>query len=225
MAHAALLRLLAQVPYFALLDHRHLESLAAAALHRTYDAGQIVLLEGEPCGGLYVVESGWLKSLKASSEGKEQTLRVVGPGEVFGDLTLFAGRPHTVTVVALEPCSVWFVPEAPVLALLDDPVLARKVIQNLAGRALRLLSLVEDLSLRTVTARLARLLIENASDDVVLRRRWATQAEMASRLGTVPDVLNRALRSLAAEGLIEVDRQRIRICDRSGLKARASLDG
>mgnify|MGYP000856244364 FL=1 len=84
---------------------------------------------------------------------------------------------------------------------------------------------MEDLSLRTVTARLARLLIENASDDVILRRRWATQAEMASRMGTVPDVLNRALRSLAAEGLIEVDRQKIRICDRPGLKARASLDG
>ena len=83
---------------------------------------------------------------------------------------------------------------------------------------------MEDLSLRSVTARLARLLAENAREDIVPRRRWATQTEMANRLGTVPDVLNRALRTLVAEGLIEVDRQKIRICDRAGLERRASLD-
>lgn len=216
--------LLSQVPYFAGLDEAHLRSLADAARRRHYDKGQIVLLEGEPCAGMQIVESGWLRSLKMSQSGREQTLRVVGPGEVFSDLTLFAGKPNQVTVVALEPAEVLFVPADPVLALLDQPSLARLVIQNLASRALQLLSLVEDLSLRTVSARLARLLLENSSEDVVPRRRWATQAEMASRLGTVPDVLNRALQSLAAEGLIDVDRQQIKICDRAGLEAKAELD-
>ena len=53
------------------------------------------------------------------------------------------------------------------------------------------------------------------------RRRWSTQAEMAARLGTVPDVLNRALRSLADEGLIQIQRQQIRILDREGLERKA----
>lgn len=224
MAHENFLSLVSQVPYFAGLNREQIQALARSALRRTYVTGQIVLLEGEPCIGLYLVESGWLRSLKASASGKEQTLRVVGPGQVFGDLTLFAGKPNLVTVVALEPATVWFLPADPVLALLDDPAVARHLIQNLAGRSLHLLSLVEDLSLRTVTARLARLLIENASEDLVPRRRWATQAEMASRLGTVPDVLNRALQSLAAEGLIEVNRQQIRICDRAALEAKANPD-
>ncbi len=113
---------------------------------------------------MHVVESGWLRSLKSSPSGREQTLRVVGPGEVFGDFTMFAGRPNASTVVALELAQVWFIPAAAVLGLLEQPAFATLVVQTLAGRALQLLSLVEDLSLRTVTARLARLLVENAND-------------------------------------------------------------
>jgi CRP/FNR family transcriptional regulator len=218
------IHLLAQVPYFASLDRVQLHALAGTALRRRYDSGQLILLEGEPCTGLQVVESGWLRSLKTSTTGREQTLRVVGPGEVFSDLTLFAGRPNLVSVVALEPAELWFIPAAAVLRLLDQPSVARLVVQNLALRALQLLSLVEDLSLRTVTARLARLLLENAKEGVVVRRRWSTQAEMASRLGTVPDVLNRALKSLVAEGLIQVDRQQIRICELAALEMKAELD-
>lgn len=108
------------------------------------------------------------------------------------------------------------------LRLLDErPHLARGVVQSLAQRMLYLLSLVEDLSLRSVEERLARLLLAQATDDTVVRRRWTTQAEMASRLGTVPDVLNRALRVLAEEGLIQVKRQQICILDRPRLAARA----
>jgi len=79
---------------------------------------------------------------------------------------------------------------------------------------------VEDLSLRTVEARLARFLLEQATGGVLRRQRWATQAEMAARLGTVPDELNRALRSLAEEGLIQVKRHQIQILDRQGLEAK-----
>lgn len=224
MATEMPIRLLAEVPYFAGLDHDRLAVLARSARRHHYDTGQIVLLEGEACTGMQLVESGWLRSFRSSPSGREQTLRVVGPGEVFSDLTLFAGKPNLVTVAALESSAVWFVPADEVLALLEQPPVAKLIVQSLATRALTLLSLVEDLSLRTVTARLARLLVENASEDVVPRRRWATQGEMANRLGTVPDVLNRALRMLVVEGLIEVDRQQIRICDRPGLQAKARVD-
>jgi CRP/FNR family transcriptional regulator len=88
---------------------------------------------------------------------------------------------------------------------------------------LHLVSLVEDLSLRTVEARLARLLLERAERRTLERRHWATQAEMAARLGTVLHVVNRALQELAREGLIELDRHQIRILDAEGLKERAMV--
>ncbi len=108
------------------------------------------------------------------------------------------------------------------LKLLEThPKLAQHVIGDLAERLLHMIKLVEDISLRSVEARLARFLLAQAADGEVQRRRWATQAEMAARLGTVPDVLNRALRKLGEEGLIEVARHQIRILDLEGLKLRA----
>ncbi|HUM72094.1 MAG TPA: helix-turn-helix domain-containing protein, partial [Chloroflexota bacterium] len=76
--------------------------------------------------------------------------------------------------------------------------------------------------LRPVTGRLARLLLADAVADVLERPRWYTQAELAARLGTVPDVIQRALRELENEGFIQVERQHIRILDRAGLAAIAA---
>jgi CRP/FNR family cyclic AMP-dependent transcriptional regulator len=97
------------------------------------------------------------------------------------------------------------------------------MIQDLAGRVLHLISLVDDLSLRTVEARLARLLVEQAVGDKVYRKKWATQAEMAARLGTVPDVLSRSLRNLAEQGVIQVERSLIQILDMEALEQKANL--
>ncbi|HUW14316.1 MAG TPA: helix-turn-helix domain-containing protein, partial [Anaerolineae bacterium] len=101
--------------------------------------------------------------------------------------------------------------------------LAQAITRNLAQRVLHLMGLVEDLSLRPVAARLARVLLDHSTGEVMDRRRWSTQAEMAARLGTVPEVLNRALSGLAAEALIGIERHRIRILDREGLEAKAML--
>ncbi len=216
---------LSSAPYFSHLDPSSLDALAQAAVRREYEADQVVFLEGEPCAGLYVVEDGWIKTVRVSLEGREQALRVVGPGEVFNEVGVFAGAGNPATAVALEASRVWLIHRGTVLRLLDQyPDISRSVIQHLAQRVLHLVSLAEDLSLRTVEARLARLLLERAEAGTLQRRRWATQAEMAARLGTVLDVLNRALHQLVDEELIEIERHQIRILDPEGLRARALID-
>jgi CRP/FNR family transcriptional regulator len=166
-----------------------------------------------------------LKAVKISAQGREQVLRFIGPGEAFNEIGVFAGTRNPATVIALEPATVRVIHCDVMRSLLADyPDISSAAIQNLARRVYHLVSLVEDLSLRTVEARLARNLLEQSEASTVRRERWATQAEMASRLGTVLDVLNRALHSLANEGLIEVERHRIRILDREGLKKRAMLE-
>ena len=215
---------LAGVPYFAALDAAAVDLAARAVVRRTYDPGEVVFLEGEPCAGLYVVESGWLKAIKVSPSGREQVIRFVGPGEVFNEVAILVGSPNLVTIVALEASVVWVLPRQRILELLDaHPQMARIVAQKMAERALYLVHLVEDLSLRTVEARLAHVLLEQAQGIEVRRQRWSTQTEMAARLGTVPDVLNRALRNLVEAELIEVERNQIRILDREGLEERSRL--
>ncbi len=211
--------------YFANLDAEVLGIIAQAAVRRDYPAGRVVFVAGEPCAGLYVVESGWLKAVKMSAGGREQVLRFIGPGEAFNEIGVLADARNPATVVALETTTVWVIERGTMLALFDEhPAIAHTVTQNLAQRVLHLVALVEDLSLRTVEARLARYLLEQSVANAVRRERWATQAEMAARLGSVLDVLNRALHSLADEGLIQVERQQIRILDRDGLRKKALIE-
>jgi CRP/FNR family transcriptional regulator len=216
---------LSGVSHFAELDDHVLQALSKAALPRAYRPDQTVFVEGEPCTGLYVVEEGWLKAVKMSVEGREQVLRFVGPGEVVNEVGVFADTRNPATAIALEPTTVWLIRRQTILRLMQqEPGFAHSVAQSLARRVLHLVSLVEDLSLRTVEARLARLLLERAENRALQRQRWATQAEMAARLGTVLHVVNRALHELAGEGLIQVERHQIRLLDPEGLKERAMID-
>jgi CRP/FNR family transcriptional regulator len=150
-------------------------------------------------------------------------LRFLGPGETFNEIGAFADRPNPATAVALEPVGVWLLQRAAVTRLLrEQPDLAQRLIENLADRVIDLVNLVADLSLRPVTGRLARLLLDEASGDVLARPRWHTQAELAARLGTVPDVIQRALRGLESTGAIEVQRHEIRLRDRAALEKLAA---
>jgi len=213
------IKLLKAVSYFSTLDDAALKLVAQQAIRRVYDAGQVILLEGEPCTGLYIVESGWLKAVKIGMDGREQVLQTLGPGEVFNAISVFTDAPIQATVTALETSQIWMVRREVLLKMKDEhPALARQVVKDLAGRVMHLIRMVEDLSLRSVEARVARLLLEQAMGESVQRQRWATQAEMASRLGTVPDVLNRALRKLAEKQMIRVERHQIQILDKEGLK-------
>lgn len=90
-------------------------------------------------------------------------------------------------------------------------------MENMADRFISLVDLTVDLSLRTVEARLAKLLLEQAQNDAIPRHRWLTLTELAARLGTVPDVLSRAIRELTRAGLIKMGKQQIQILDRDRL--------
>jgi CRP-like cAMP-binding protein len=95
----------------------------------------------------------------------------------------------------------------------------------MADKIISLVTLAADLSLKTVESRFAKLLLDQAEGDVIERRRWTNQTELAAHLGTVPDVLSRVIRELTKAGLIEIDRQQIRILDREGLVKRGMIQG
>lgn len=216
---------LAQVDYFAGLDAPVFEAICRASVRRAYIADEVVFIEGEPCASLHVVESGWLKSVRSSPAGREQVLRVVGPGEMFNEVGVLTGSVNPATVIALEPAVVWVIARAALLELMDQHCqLSHIIIANLAQRVQHLLDLVEDLSLRSVEERLARLLLQDATAGVLPRRPWTTQAELASRLGTVSDVLQRTLRGLADAGVIRVERRAIHILDPERLASIAKRD-
>lgn len=216
---AQLIAQLGVLPFFKALGQPTLVGLAQGAVWREYAVGEAVFLEGDIAPGLYLLASGWLKVTKSSLGGREQVLRFLGPGETFNEIGAFASRANPATAIALEPAGVWLLQREAIAHLVRaQPELAQRIIETMADRVVELVNLVADLSLRSVTGRLARLLLDEADGDVHHRPRWRTQAELASRLGTVPDVVQRALRGLENEGAIEIRPREIRIRDRAALE-------
>lgn len=213
-----LLEQLQAIPFFTGLSEPLLRELAQGAVWRDYESGEVVFLEGDRTDGLYYLQHGWIKISKTSPQGREQILQFLEPGATFNAVGLFASRPNPATAIALEPAGVWILRRDAVMALLRRrPELAQHVVERMATRILELVDLVGDLSFRTVTQRLARLLLADAAGDTLHRPGWYTQAEIAARLGTVPDVIQRALSSLVATGVIAVERDAIVIHDRDAL--------
>ncbi len=208
------------------LDKETLAKLAQNSTWKVFAPDAVVFWEGDTESNLYYLQYGSLKVLKASADGREQVLRFVSAGEMFNEVGVLAKRANPATAVALEESGIWLLPRQALEELiLAHPQTAMQIIGNMADKIIGLVTLAADLSLKTVEARYAKFLLEQAEGDVIERRRWTNQTEMASHLGTVPDVLSRVIRELTKAGLIEVDKQHIRILDRAGLEERAMLQG
>ena len=163
------------------------------------------MLEGQPAEALYAVRSGSVRVFKTAIKGrKEQTLIVLGAGDTFNDVPAFDGGPNPASAQSIATgTSVYAIPVGLVTHLLaTNPHVSANVVHVLAARLRHLTTLVEDLSFRHVTQRLARLLIEesDAAGNVLL-----TQQEMATRIGTVREMVSRALREL--EGRTAISRR------------------
>lgn len=219
---------LSRLSLFTSLSAGTQAAFLAAAVQQHFEAGQVIYIEGEPANYVYILERGWVKSTRMTHEGREQGLLFLQPVEIFGDIAVFTEKPYPGTVTALEKVDVWVVPASQMLVLVKEhPDLALAVIRRLSERVLHYVGLVEDLSLRNVEARLAHTLLRYAelqgAQLVVPRREWTTFDEMAVRLGTVRDVLSRAMKTLEAEGLLRVEKHFIILVDPRGLAERADL--
>ena len=125
------------IPIFEGLDEPTLEELARGARRREYQANEMVVLEGEAQPGLYYLEYGWLKVVKISPAGREQTLRFLEPGETFNEIGVFTNRANPATAIALEPAGIWLIRREALLRVLQNrPEFAQHILTKMAERML-----------------------------------------------------------------------------------------
>lgn len=210
---------LRSLPYFATLGAEEIKRMEKDLLECSFGKGELLFLEDEPCQGLYAVRSGQIRIFKSSSEGREQVLLIAKPGDTFNDVPVFDGGPNPASASALEPSTVCIVPKETVLSLVADCPSALTIIRLFAARLRHLTLLVEDLSFRHVVSRLAKTLLELAvvegGPSPVPR---LTQDEMAAMVGTIRDVISRALRALEKAGAIRIEGRRILVVDPEKLR-------
>jgi CRP/FNR family cyclic AMP-dependent transcriptional regulator len=217
---------MARSPVIGALPAAVLEQLATTMQRRLYKRGQVVFHQDDPGASVHVIESGRIKVVLASPDGEELLLRVLGEGELFGELALLDGRPRSATVIALEDTVTHVLERSSFLDFLrNHPDAALDLCRALAELIRRLTEQVEDLALLDVPRRLERKLLELADAhgestpqgiriDVRL-----TQSELASMIGTSRASVNHYLASLEARGIIRRDGQRIVLRRREALSA------
>ncbi len=213
------------VSFAGLLGDAALEALAASAVERRVERGTLITLEGDPAEAMYLVAAGRVKVARYSAEGREQIMHVVEAGDHFNTVPIFDGGPCPATTEALLPTTLLVLPRAAMHDLIQRyPELATALLHELAGRLRMLVGLVEDLALHTVHGRLARLLLQQAAAAKHGEPPPPlTHTEMAAHLGTVREMVGRALKSFEVAGLIALERGSIRILDRDGLRKCAEM--
>jgi CRP-like cAMP-binding protein len=215
---------LRQISFFRDLPDAALDLLATGAGLRRVDRGTIITIEGEPADAMYLVLVGRVKVTRISKEGREQIIHLIRPGDHFNLVPMFDGGPCPATAEALDDSELLMILRTTISRVLDTyPDLARTLLRELAGRLRHMVAMVEDLGLHSVQTRLARLLLREAvAAEQGDPARPLTQADMAAQLGTVREMISRALKTLENEGLIVIERGNIRIVDRTGLEHRAA---
>lgn len=203
--------------YFSGLDSEELDSIREHIFEKSVARGEIIVFEGEPATAIYIVISGVVKVFKTSTDGKEQIIYLARPGDSFNDVPVFGGGLNLASAEAITQVNLCGIKKDELKAiLLGNPKLAENVLKVLSQRVEQMVSLVEDLSFRRVTGRVAKILLENAEDTNGQRHRL-TQQEMAAMAGTAREMIGRSLKLLEDEGKVRLERNRIVITDKKAL--------
>jgi CRP/FNR family transcriptional regulator len=215
---------LAAIPYLASLSARERADLASRCLVKNVSKGKVIFAEGAPATGLWVVLAGRVRLVRISPRGREQALHVESAGATLAEAPIFDGGGYVATALAETESRLLFVPRP---ALLDvcrrRPDVALGVIAVLARRVRAFAAVIEDLALRNVTARLARLLLTEGHRDGNVVELLGTREEVAHRLGTARELVSRSLSQLRAAGIVVVRGRRVWLTDERRLAAIAEL--
>lgn len=216
---------LRRIPLFAMLSENQLAHIAGMTVERRYERGDIILLEGEQGGALCFVSEGLVKVFKTSPEGREQVLLLIAAGYTFNDVPALDGGPNPASAAAMESSAIYMIRHVELRQLImTEPEVATAVIKTLAQALRHLVGLVEDLSLRHVTARVAKLLLEQeTSPTIKATRHQLTQQEMAAIVGTAREVVGRALKELETAGAIEMRQGRAVVLNRERLQVLSGI--
>ena len=218
-----LCRVLANLPMFQQLRESEIGNLAANAREVGLSKGQILFQKGTLLDGFFVVVDGQIKLAFSSPQGHEKVVAIVGPGQSFGEATMFMEKPCPVFAQALEDTQLLYIAKQGIFAAIDhDSAFARRMLAGLSMRLRGLILDVEDYSLHSSTQRVIGFLLQlagtPANHDPAECELPASKHIIASRLNLTPETLSRILHSLTESGLIAVKGRRIAVLDMARLR-------
>src|SRR4051794_28712792 len=190
--------------------------------------GEVLFHEGDREDRLYVVVSGKIKLGRSGSAGRENLLAILGPGQMFGELSLFDPGPRSSTATAVTACEIRTLEHDELMTWLTGrPEVARGLLGQLAARLRRANDVVADLVFSDVPGRVAKQLLELARrfgdrrEDGIHVHHDLTQEELAQLVGASRETVNKALADFASRGWLRLEGKSVVILDRERLARRA----
>ena len=211
---------------FKELDDTTLGLLAERAVLHHYRKDEVLFFAGEEARGLFVIVNGSVRAFRESLDGREQVIHVERAGATIAEVPVFDDGAYPSTVAAEEATDTLFLDKREVRQLcLQHPQIPLAAVRVLAARLRRCAELVEELSLKEVGHRVARFLVSEArrhgqpADGGVCLRLTQTNQQIAARVGSVREVISRALSRLQADGLIVLEDRKLTIPDMEALSS------
>ncbi len=215
-------------PLFAALDDEAAAALLASMSRVDLPRGEALFAEGDSGDRLFVITSGKIKLGRTSSDGRENLLTVLGPGEMFGELSLFDPGPRTATATAVADAELVGLGHADLQEFLTGrPEVARHLLQALARRLRRTNDSLADLVFSDVPGRVAKALLDlsrrfgRQTDAGVLVAHDLTQEELAQLVGASRETVNKALADFASRGWLRLEARAVVLLDVDRLVRRA----
>lgn len=217
---------LKHIPLFQDLSETELKFLLDRAVKLLYSPGQSIFVEGDPCEGLYVIESGRVKIFRTSPNGREQVLTIEGAGASIAELPVFDGGDYPASATAATGSTLLHIRKKDFQELcLAHPQVALKVVKVVGSRLRTMVDLINELSFSSVRHRVAALLLRLAEDrgkaaggGIVLTLP-STNQELAAQIGTVRELVSRNLGRLQNIGIIRLNGRKVTVRDLEALRA------
>lgn len=217
---------LSKTPLLASLTPGEIEAVAQRAIEKHYGPGDALFLEGEECAGFFVLAQGRVKIVKTSPSGREIMLAVEAAPSSVAEIPVFDGGGYPASVTAIDEVIAYLITKKDFQQVCrQHPEVPLKVLAVVGRRLRHLVSIIEGVTFGSVRQRLARTLLELGEqagrDSFPLP---LTHQELASRLGTVREVVSRNLSRFQAEGLLRIQAREIHLLDRDGLQREAETE-
>lgn len=209
-----------KAPIFQGLDEAAANTLRASMSPVKLRKGQSLFKEGDDGDILYIVTSGKIKLGTKSQDGRENLLMILGPGEMFGDLSLFDAGPRTATATAVTESKLLLLGQEKVIPWIKEhPEVSLHLLARLASRLRRTNEVVGDLVFSDVPGRVAKALIDLGlkfgvkKDEGFLVNHDLTQEELAQLVGASRETVNKALADFAQRGWLRLEARAVMILD------------
>jgi CRP/FNR family cyclic AMP-dependent transcriptional regulator len=206
--------MLRTIPLFNSLSEADMKLVNDIAIEKRIPRNRIIITEGEVGDSMYAVIAGRVKVYIGDEEGREITLKILGPGDFFGELALIDKQPRSASVATLDD-SVFKVLSHDTFQMALDraPRIAVGVMHALAKRLRDADRKIGTLGLMDVYGRVAHTLLELAiqRDGKLIVGEKLSQQELANMVGASREMVNRILKDLSDRGYITVESKLITI--------------